>query len=37
MEYIVKYQNQFVSSFLFYKNFPSLVEKGIDIKKLLDS
>ena len=37
MEYIVEYQNHFVSSFLFYKNFPTLIEKGIEIKKLLDS
>lgn len=35
--YIVKYQNQFVSSFLFNKNFPKLLEKGVEIKPLLDS
>ena len=37
IEYIVKYQDDFVSSFLFQKNFPTLLEKGIEVKKLLDS
>lgn len=37
IEYIVKYQNNFVSSFLFLRNFPSLLDKGIFVKPLLDS
>jgi len=37
MDYIVKYQNNLISSFLFAKNFPELIEKGIEVKKLLDS
>jgi len=37
MDYIVKYQNNFVSSFLFQKNFPTLMEKGIEVKNLLES
>lgn len=37
IEYIVKYQNIFVSSFLFNRNFPALIEKGIEVKPLLDS
>ncbi len=37
IKYIVKYQNNFVSSFLFLKNFPTLLDKGISIKPLLDS
>lgn len=37
IEYIVKYQNNMVSSFLFLKNFPELIHKGIEVKPLLDS
>jgi hypothetical protein len=37
MTYIVKYQNNFVSSFMFLKNFPALLEKGIQVKPLLES
>ena len=37
IDYIVKYQNFFVSSYLFQKNFPDLIEKGVLIKPLLDS
>mgnify|MGYP006893254200 CR=1 FL=1 len=37
MEYIVKYQNDFVSSFLFSRNLPSMIEKGIEVKELLQS
>jgi hypothetical protein len=33
----VKYQNNFVSSFLFQKNFASLLEKGILVKELIGS
>jgi hypothetical protein len=32
MDYIVKYQNNLISSFLFAKNFPELIEKGILVK-----
>jgi hypothetical protein len=37
MKYIVKYQNNFVSSFLFLKNLPVLMEKGISMHDLLAS
>lgn len=36
-EYIVKYQNNFVSSFLYEKNFKQILSKGIKVKRLLDS
>lgn len=36
-EYIVKYQNNFVSSFLYEKNFKQILSKGIKVKHLLDS
>lgn len=35
--YIVKYQNNFVSSYLFLYNFPILMEKAISVKPLLQS
>ena len=37
INYIVKYQNNFVSSYLFLKNLPVLMEKGIPIHKLISS
>ena len=37
IKYIVKYQNNFVSSFLFLKNIPVLMEKGISLHDLLNS
>ena len=37
IKYIVKYQNNFVSSYLFLKNLPILIEKGLYIHDLLDS
>ena len=37
IEYMVKYQNNFVSSFIFLKNFHILLEKDIPVRKLLDS
>ena len=37
IDYIVRYQNYFVSSYLFNKNLPNLIEKGVFIKALLDS
>jgi len=37
IQYIVKYQNSFISSFLFLKIFPFLVEKSINITPLLNS
>lgn len=37
IDYIVKYQNNYVSSYLFLKNFPILLEKGIKLQPLLDS
>ena len=37
IDYIVKYQNNFVSSYLFLKNFPVLLEKAISVFPLLDS
>jgi len=35
--YIVKYQNNFVSSYMFLKNVPVLLDKGIALHDLLDS
>jgi hypothetical protein len=37
INYIVKYQNNFVSSYLFLKNLPILFEKGISLHDLLAS
>jgi|TARA_B110000285_G_C15127645_1_gene621331 hypothetical protein len=37
IEYIVRYQNNYTSSFLFKKNIDKIFEKGIEIKELLDS
>ena len=37
ISYIVKYQNNFVSSYLFLRNLPILMEKSISIKDLLDA
>lgn len=37
MWYITKYQNHFVSSFLFINNLPKIMEKGILIAELLES
>ena len=33
----MKYQNNFIYSYLFNKNFPTLLDKGIEVKPLLDS
>ena len=37
LDYIVKYQNSYVSSYLFKTNFPKLIEKGIPLHDLLHS
>ena len=37
IEYIVKYQNSFVSSYLFVKNLPRIISKDIKIYSLLNS
>lgn len=37
LDYIVKYQNNFVSSYLFQKNLSKIIEKGIPIYDLLNS
>lgn len=37
IEYVVKYQSNFVSSFLFTNNFPTLLEKGVKVTSLLNS
>ena len=37
IDYLVKYQNIYTSSFLFKKNVEPIFEKGIEIKDLLDS
>lgn len=37
IEYIIKYQNNFVSSYLFLSIFPSIIEKGILVAELLNS
>jgi len=35
--YIVKYQNNYISSSLFIKTLPDLVEKGVSVINLLNS
>lgn len=37
IDYIVKYQNNYVSSFLFLKNIPILMEKGVAVTRLFSS
>ena len=37
LAYIEKYQNNFVSSYLFTRNLSSLIEKGIPVSSLLQS
>lgn len=37
IEYICVYQNSFISSFLFKKIMPDLIEKGISIASLMNS
>jgi hypothetical protein len=35
INYIVQYQNNFISSFLFEHNFQKLIEKGVEVHTLL--
>lgn len=35
IDYISKYQNTFVSSYLFRQNLPIMMEKGISVEKLV--
>lgn len=35
--YIVKYQNNYVSSYLFLKNFTTIIKKGVKVQDLLNS
>lgn len=35
IDYIRKYQNNYVSSYLFRQNFPVMMEKGINMSPLL--
>jgi hypothetical protein len=37
IKYIIKYQNNFSSSYLFYKNMPLILSKGIKVSDLLNS
>ena len=37
IDYIVKYQNNYVSSYLFLKNIPIIMEMGIPIYQLFGS
>lgn len=37
LNYIVKYQNNYISAFLFSKNFHIILEKGIELTDLLSS
>ena len=37
IDYIIKYQNNFISSILFYKNLPVLMERAISVSNLLHS
>jgi hypothetical protein len=36
LEYVVNYQNNYVSSYMFMKNLPILLDKGISVSALLD-
>jgi hypothetical protein len=36
IDYVCKYQNNYVSSYLFMKNLPILLDKGIEVHDLLD-
>ena len=35
IDYIEKFQNNFISSYLFIKNIPVILEKGINIEHLM--
>jgi hypothetical protein len=37
VRYIVQFQNNYVSSYLFLRNFPILMDKGIPVTALLES
>ena len=37
LKYIIKYQNNFVSSYLLFRSMPKLIEKGIKIVDLISS
>jgi len=37
IDFIVKYQNNYVSSFIFTKNFSMLMTRGVAVAKLFDS
>ena len=37
LDYIIKYQNNYISAFLFTKNFSTILEKGIELTELLSS
>ena len=37
IEYIIKYQNNYVSSYLFLKNIPTIISKGIEVAPLFAS
>jgi len=37
ISYIIKYQNNYISSYLFLKNFPILLSKGIPVEDLIKS
>lgn len=37
LDYIIKYQNSFISSYLFTKNMPVIIEKGINVHGILSS
>lgn len=37
IKYIIQFQNNYISSFLFLKNLPILLQKGIEVEHLLSS
>ena len=37
IDYIVKYQNNYISSYLFLKNIPTIMDKGIPTSELFKS
>jgi hypothetical protein len=37
INYILNYQNNYISAFLFSKNFPAILEMGVELTPLMNS
>lgn len=37
IDYVCKYQNNFTSSYMFTRNIPTLIQKGVEVTPLFDS